>query len=363
MDGTEVLLESTSERVVGRDLELRRISGGRPGIGSPLRWARGPVSPRSVLLLGASLAMGGCGAVLEPDPSLEVLPGIIDGSAQAALMVADARSDFACAYSNFVYNTAHLSGELMGSSAAVLDRPLATRTVLPITRGTARGGCEVEVGLFVPLSQAVASSEAALRTLVEATDAGLEGRRGLMGEAALLAGFSYTAFGEAFCEASFNGGPPLSPMELFALAEDRFTIAATMAELAGDLDTFLAALVGRARVRLPQGKRAEAVGDARRVPRDFRYEVERSNDSPGERNDVYVANAEMGTASVDPHYWDLQWMGVPDPRISLRDVGAKGTNGVTPLVVQQKYTWGGFRHPVGELGGGAAHHRRGGRGS
>jgi starch-binding outer membrane protein, SusD/RagB family len=159
----------------------------------------------------------------------------------------------------------------------------------------------------------------ALQRLEGYSDTEVPDRTQLMGRAALYAGYSYAAFGEAFCEAAFDLGPALAPPEIFQLAEDRFTTAIQMAGAANDATTRDAAYVGRARVRLPLGKMEEAAADARMVPVGFEFHVTRSNAHARRQNSIHMQNGRGTSVTVDPNYWVTTWEGVPDPRIPVAD--------------------------------------------
>lgn len=301
--------------------------------------------------LGVSALVAGLGLwACDSTSPVESLPGGVPEGFQdpavAEAAVTAAASQFECAWSNVVYHTAHLSGELLGAGRDADEFPLQTRAVFAHHQAYATEGCDGRSGLYAPLSAARAQAEEALAELDASLPSTIPDRDRLLGRAALYSGFIHAAFGEAFCEARFEGGTTLSPRELFAVAEDRFTIAYTMARRAGDDETQFAALLGRARVRLPQGKLQEATNDARRVPRDFILYVHRSEAPDGGRNDVYVANNLAAVATVDPYYWGVEWDGVPDPRVPVQDAGEPADDGVTPLHVQGKYTWEGAGIPL-----------------
>lgn len=298
------------------------------------------------MALVAALGLGAC----ESSSPVEALPGgVPEGfpDAAAAQAAVDAAADrFGCAWSNLVYHTAHLSGELLGAGRDPEEFPLQTRAVFAHHQAYATAGCDGRNGLYAPLSVARSAAEEALSELDATPPSMLPDRERLLGRAALYSGFLHAGFGEAFCEVRFEGGSPMTPSQLLEMAEDRFTIAYTRARQAGDDETMFAALLGRARVRLTLGKRQEAANDARRLPRDLVVYVGRS-DGPGEgQNDVFMANNVAGVATVDPNFWDLEWEGVPDPRVPVRDAGEPADDGVTPLHLQEKYSWEGAGIPL-----------------
>src|SRR5690606_38410885 len=55
-------------------------------------------------------------------------------------------------------------------------------------------------------------------------------------------------------------------------------------------------------------------------------------------NSIFDQNNRARAHSIDPHYWDVEWMGVPDPRVSVTNTGTIATDGLTPLWTQNKYS-------------------------
>ena len=41
---------------------------------------------------------------------------------------------------------------------------------------------------------------------------------------------------------------------------------------------------------------------------------------------------------MDPAFWNLEWAGMPDPRVEVSDEGILGQDGLTPMWFQQKHT-------------------------
>lgn len=282
----------------------------------------------------------GCDSLLEVELPGETTAEALDNPGAAALLVLSAQGDFECAYSNWAFNSANLSGEILGASGALIAIPLVTRNVQSHHTAYGQDGCGGPYGLYTPLQTARFQAEDSFARLDGYSDADVPGRVGLMARAALYAGFTYAVFGEGFCEAAFDLGPARTPAEIFGIAEERFTTAIDLATQAGDAETVSAAYVGRARVRLPLGDLAGAGDDAAMVPEGFRLDVTRSNAANTRQNDFYETVAEGGgtSATVDPNYWSVEWMGVPDPRVAVVDAQRLTSNARTPLWYQTKYT-------------------------
>ena len=146
----------------------------------------------------------------------------------------------------------------------------------------------------------------------------------------LYAGMAYRDAGEYFCQAAYDGGPPVAPAQSLALAEERLTDAIGVANAAGvDSIAHMAHLV-RGRVRLATGDLSGALADAQAVPDGFQWFAHFRNAS-GETNDmVYQLNYRVEATIQDP-YHDMG-----DPRVPVLETGLKGADNLTPRWDQQK---------------------------
>ena len=86
--------------------------------------------------------------------------------------------------------------------------------------------------------------------LAQYTDAQVPGRTALMARSALLGGYATLLLGEGFCSMALDGGPEMTPAQVFTAAEAKFTEAITHATAANNASLLNAARVGRARTRL-----------------------------------------------------------------------------------------------------------------
>lgn len=277
--------------------------------------------------LGSIPLLGACDLAVE-------LPGDITAAEleqpeDLPLLVTSAEGVFECAYQQYVLLSAQLVDEFMtgGSDGAyyIYDQ----REITPATSGYASGGCPGGQlsGLYTPLSQARWFTDSNLQRAQEG------GSQDLVARSAVLAGYAYTLFGEGFCSAAFDEGPEVFPPEVLALAEDRFSTAISSAS--GELQTL--AYLGRARVRLNQGDMSGAVSDAQQVPDGFAYYATRSSADNSRQNHLYGSNWIDRNIEVDVPFWNLEFEGVPDPRVELVHTGNTGRNGLNPEVLQTKY--------------------------
>jgi hypothetical protein len=137
--------------------------------------------------------------------------------------------------------------------------------------------------------------------------------------------------GEGYCSGVINGGAELTPAQVFAEAEKRFTKAIAQATAASDAATLNFALVGRARVRMDLGNKAAAAADAKLVTAGFRKDATYSTVRLDRENQVYTDMVRLAYLSVEPPFRNLSVDGVADPRVKLTDQGRNGPDGFTRL--------------------------------
>lgn len=117
----------------------------------------------------------------------------------------------------------------------------------------------------------------------------------------------------------------------------RFTTAIEAARAAG-LDSILnMALVGRARARLNLGDLEGAAADARQVPEGFVKNANYSIASSRSGNHIYRWVNRFSWASVGPAYRDVEFRGVPDPRVVVVNTGETGADAFSIVWEQTKY--------------------------
>ncbi|MEX2376039.1 MAG: RagB/SusD family nutrient uptake outer membrane protein [Dehalococcoidia bacterium] len=296
---------------------------------------------RFAVTLGVALAVAGtlaCGDLLEVE-----LPGVVEEESLEdpqfiELFLESAIGAFECAFTNYVLTSANVTDEMYNTASFENFLHYDQRTVDADNGTFASGGCGGVGGLYTPLSQARFLADETTRRAEEVDEAELPNKSEILGRAALYAGYSYTLFGEGFCESAFDNGPLQQPAQVLELADQRFTTAITHAEALGDSDLLNTALVGRARVRLDLGKDEEAAADARRVPEGFVWYVTREDQPSTRENKVFGHSNVAKHTSVDREFWDMEWDGTADPRVELVHTGELAFDGLTPLVLQTKYT-------------------------
>ena len=292
------------------------------------------------------LALNSCDALdnlISVEAPSQVAAEDLDNPANADLMVNSAINEFRCALVHFIGAGAYVGNEWGvghnqgGGSYVWYD----ARTFEPQgwTAMYATGDCSGDVpNVYEPLSTARWMADDALRRLDEWGDAQVPNRTELTAKAAAFAGYSLTLLGEAMCAAAIDGGPELTPADIFALADDRFDMAITAAQAVGDDDMLNVARVGRARAQLNLGQSANAATIAASVPSGFSYEFSYSSLDPATENKLYVLMERELLATVEPMYRNMMFLGQPDPRVVAIDLGIQAPATTIDMWSTSKYT-------------------------
>ena len=293
-------------------------------------------------------AVGACDSLLEVEAPSRVEAEALEGPSNAQLLVANAVTDFECAFAEYIVGAGLLGDELQDSQLGSGMWPYDQRQWNPETDGQyATATCNsTAIGIYTPLSTARWQADTVLERLESWTDAEVENRTSLLATAAAYSGYSHLLLGEGMCSAAFDLGPELTRPEIFERAEDRFTRAIQAAEAAGRDEILNMARVGRARVRLNLGKKAEATADARLVPPDFVLMATYSGVSPRRENDVFTRNIRDESITIEDDFRDLTFKGVPDSRVNVTYAGTFGSDNITELWIQHKYTFESSPIPV-----------------
>ncbi|MEJ7809482.1 MAG: RagB/SusD family nutrient uptake outer membrane protein [Gemmatimonadaceae bacterium] len=288
------------------------------------------------LALGAALAAGalaGCDTLLEVEAPGTLEEKTLFQPANAQVIVAGVTADFECAFTQYVAVMGTVADEFGDAQANAATWDIDRRTAFPNTTLYSQGQCGGFGGVYTPVSIARFSADNALKLLDGWTDEEVPGRATLIARSALYSGYSHILLGEGFCSAAIDRGPELTPAQVFALAEARFTRAIEAATAPGDVAIKNAALVGRARARVNQGKLTEAAADAALVPDGFVFNANYSSLSGRSENRVFRSNNSSGTITADPAV-----RGLNDPRVPVSDAGRGGSLPTVRLWTQNKYT-------------------------
>ena len=290
-------------------------------------------------LLGLSTATMGCG-LLDVQTQTQITESALQDPANAALIVNGAVSDFECALGAYAVGMGLLADEFESAGGAALFFDWDRRTQDPGSGTYAVGNClasQVTLGTYRPLSTARYTADNALRLLEGWTDAQVPNRQGLIAMAQAYGGFSRIFIGEGFCSAAFDNGPELTPAQVFAQAEEKFTDAMASATGAGDADLAMAARIGRARARINQGKTADAAADAAVVPIDFVWNANYNISAFRSQNQVTNMHFRSNNIIVSAGFRNLSFGGVPDPRLKVADAGRPSADPLRELWLTSKY--------------------------
>jgi hypothetical protein len=293
------------------------------------------------------LALNSCDALdnlISVEAPSQVAAEDLDNPANADLMVNSAINEFRCALVHFISAGAYVGNEWSvghnqgGGSYVWYD----ARTFEPQgwTAMYATGDCtENAPNVYEPLSTARWLADDALNRLDSAwSEAEIPNRTELEAKAAAFAGYSLTLLGEAMCAAAIDGGPELTPADIFTLADARFTRAVSAAQSAGEDDILNVARVGQARALLNLGQPANAANVAALVPAGFSYEFMYSSADDATENKIYALMERELMATVEPMYRDMRFLGDADPRVVAVDLGVVGPATTIEIWGTTKYT-------------------------
>ena len=296
-------------------------------------------------LLALSLAMiAACNSLLTVDNPGRVPADALTDPTLAPVLEAAALQQLQCGFAQFAATGGMLSGEYLSSNGFVDNHPWEWRGVVEI-KG-APGSCPgargtTSMGFYTPLQQARFQLDDLASRLEAFTDAQVPNRQKILTEMAAYAGYAYTLLAEGMCEMALDNGPKMTRAEVLAIAEKRFTTAIALATTLNDASLRNMATVGRARVRLDLGNTVGAAADAALIPAGFVRVAEFSETTPARENRVYNLTVRNDFLSVGPDYRNLTVNGVADPRVKVTDMKRLGSDNVTPMWQQQKFTGSG----------------------
>lgn len=297
-----------------------------------------------VYALGALVMAGGltaCEKLLEAEAPQLIEESSLQQPTNATVMVSGLVADFECAFASYIATLGAISDEFRDSQANAatwdLDRRTNDASNSTIYATNTCGG----FAAYTPVSIARFQADNTARLLSGWTDQDVPNRATLLARSKAYAGYGLILLGEAFCSAAIDVGPEMTPAQLFAEAEKRFTdvlsgVAAGSSTANDSLRSM--ALVGRARARINQRKFAEAAADAALVPNNFTFNARYSSTVPRAENRIFRMNNTNGSMTVDSTLRGLTVGGVPDTRVTVTDAGRGGSQQSVRLWVQNKYT-------------------------
>lgn len=304
--------------------------------------------PLAILLLAVASTACNTDKLLQVTAPSDLPAERLESPQYAGLLVNGAVADFECAFGAFVTVEGIIGDELADSQLGAAGWPYDRRDANTQPGGAyGENGCDANQtpGIYRPLSTARWAADNILTKLDAWGNDEVAKRDSLIATAALYAGFSYGALGMAMCSAAVDGGPELSQMQLFALAEERFSTAIDAGGTAGTTAIVNAGRVGRARVRLYQGDTSGALADAQAVPDGFEFDATYSSDNNRRYNRPYASNIRYGYYTVEQQSRGLTTGGKVDPRAASYDSGNRGADGKI-VWYQDKYTDFGTPIPI-----------------
>ena len=276
----------------------------------------------------ASLVLGGC--------KLDVInPSLIDASqfdpsSDAALISLSAQTQWYIGFQNAARYGGLFAEEQLSAAARTETADLGRRSLFA-------GNQDINIGLFGPLSRAIATNATVVATLsggsTAATDINLA-------RAEMNLAFAQAQMGETFCQGTVLAGPALTPAQLLDSAITHFTRAITIGGAASGAEATKivnASRIGLARAYLQKGDNANAATAATAAlaaPPSFAYSVPTA-DSPTNRplgNQIFLSSIPNLLSVVPAAYQALN-----DPRVPFLDLGVNAQDGVLRAIAQQKF--------------------------
>jgi hypothetical protein len=299
------------------------------------------------VLLAAGLVSGltACDSLLEVELPGDVTEEGLDDPALAQILVNSVIADFECAYNNYTFGSSAHSDEMWHSSGNLVNRNWGQRKITDTFANYVSGSCGGGgFGLWTPMHTARFQAEDVQDRINGFQD--VEEKDSKLATVLTYGAFMYTYFGETFCSVTLDGGDPMSPVAVLAIAEEKFESAVQLAGSSGNTTMLHAARVGLARVRLDQGDYAGARQAAEQVPDGFVLNATRSDDFGHRENKGRTNFVEDRHHTVAPDFRDLEWKGVADPRVNVTDQGRFGLDGVTQLWASDKWPDRGTPIPI-----------------
>lgn len=318
-------------------MHQKRIEGLKTG-------ATGRRSVTGVLLLAASVLMGGCDALdslLEVEAPSRVIAQDMENPAAAGLLAASVGNEFRCAFTHYVNVSGLVGWELRSAQNGGTQVFYDGRSWTSGGYGSGSyAGADCEGGsaaLYVTLSRSRWFADEVLRRLDEWGEAEVPEKTELEAQVAAWAGYSYLLMGESMCSVAFDGGPEQSTEDALQLAIDRFEQAMAAAQASGQTDFLNLARVGAGRALLNLGRVDEAGAAVSSVPEDFQFDLQYSALNNATHNRQYRSNRRDENTSIGELYLDMRFAGDPDPRVPVTDEGRTVAGYGVPLWTTSKY--------------------------
>jgi hypothetical protein len=296
-------------------------------------------SRSALAVLTVAGGLGACSNLLDIDLPGRIPSEQIDDPALAPTLVAGVVGDFECAYNNYTGGTAVHSDEFETSNGNVPLANWGERSIGADEDDYAVGGCDnsgtyfSDFGLHVPMQTARFQGEDVFNRLSNWTDEQVADRGSLMATARAYTGYTYILFGETYCSIAFDGGPEQTPAQSLAIAVDRLTEAATLAQQAGNTDILNLARVGLARAYMDLKQWANAATQAALVTPGYVKFADRGVETDHRWNKLHFLATENGAYVVGIPYRTMN-----DPRVMVLDTHGPAFTPSVDLWINTKYT-------------------------
>ena len=302
----------------------------------------------------ASLAVfSGCSLdeILEVHVPGKVLEEALSNASLADVLTTGVIAEVECSWNQYVAGASHHSDEYVPTSGNLTMRNWGQRKIYASDSGYSQGTCGGwGYPMFTPLHTARFQAQDVARRLGEFPAEEVSNLASLLATAATWGAFPLVAMGEGFCRMAIDGGGVLTPADVQAEAEQRFSTAISLAQAAGDQTLTMQGMLGRARVRIAKGDFSGAMADAGQIPdgfvvnvtrdaaesRRYNYYFERLNAPTGFRAHGSVAdNYQNLTIGADGMPTDGD--GVKDTRVNVKTDGTQAADFATILYYHDKY--------------------------
>ncbi len=307
----------------------------------------------AALFAASSLVLSGCSLdeILAVHVPGKVLEEALDNASLADVLTTGVIAEVECSWNQYVAGAAHHSDEYVPTSGNLTMRNWGQRKIYASDAGYAQGTCGGwGYPMFTPLHTARFQSEDVASRLAGFPAEDVPNLAALQATAATWGAFPLVAMGEGFCSMAIDGGAEMTPAQVQAEGEQRFSTAISLAQAAGDETLTQQGQLGRARVRIAKGDYAGALADAGAIPdgfvvnvtrdaaesRRYNYYFERLNAPTGFRAHGSVAdNYQNLTIGADGMPTDGD--GVPDTRVNVKTDGTQAADFATVLYYHDKY--------------------------
>ncbi len=307
----------------------------------------------AALFAASFLVLSGCSLdeILEVHVPGKVLEEALDNASLADVLTTGVIAEVECSWNQYVAGAAHHSDEYVPTSGNLTMRNWGQRKIYASDAGYAQGTCGGwGYPMFTPLHTARFQSEDVASRLSGFPGEDVPNLASLQATAATWGAFPLVAMGEGFCSMAIDGGPELTPAQVQAEAEQRFSTAISLAQAAGDETLTTQGQLGRARVRIAKGDYAGALADAGAIPdgfivnvtrdaaesRRYNYYFERLNAPTGFRAHGSVAD-DYQNLTIGADGMPTDGDGVPDTRVNVKTDGTQAADFATILYYHDKY--------------------------